>query len=132
MRRKARQPLLARAIPPRLTPPWILWRLELLRKNVMTPLIQRCFCFVFMIATFLSVPAISLEMIVKHRQGDGVGYKNRYSKIGLYHAFEQKAWQPFIDVRYLLLEKTKSGANLGAGLGYRFAKGNRLFFLWLF
>lgn len=44
----------------------------------------------------------------------------------MYHAFENQAFQPFIDVRYLILDKGKQGANLGAGLGYQFREENRL------
>ncbi|WP_420422040.1 hypothetical protein [Simkania sp.] len=67
-----------------------------------------------------------LELDATHTQGSGVGYKRQYSKIGLYHAFENQAWQPFIDLRYLVLNKRKQGANLGAGLGYQFQQENRL------
>ena len=54
------------------------------------------------------------------------GYKKQYSKIELYHAFENQALQPFIDIRYLILNHAKQGANLGVGLGYQFPQENRL------
>ena len=86
------------------------------------------FFFFFVAAGFFSVPATALDLILQHRQGDGVGYKNHYSKISLYHAFERNIWQPFIDLRYLALNKGRPGANLGAGLGYQFARKSRLSF----
>ncbi|MCK4934084.1 MAG: hypothetical protein KAR79_00700 [Simkaniaceae bacterium] len=82
---------------------------------------------IFYISALLAAHTIhSLEMTATHTQGDGVGYKKQYSKLGLYHAFEQTAVQPFIDLRYLIFENGKQGANLGAGLGYQFEKANRL------
>ncbi|MCK4934081.1 MAG: hypothetical protein KAR79_00685 [Simkaniaceae bacterium] len=86
-------------------------------------LIKKILCLIVLISTF---HVESLEMIAAQREGDGVGYKNQYSKFSLYHAFEKTSWQPFIDARYLLLNHGKNGANLGTGLGYQFEKENRL------
>ncbi|QVL55970.1 MAG: hypothetical protein KFB95_01830 [Simkaniaceae bacterium] len=69
---------------------------------------------------------IGIEIDATHTQGNGVGYKRQYSKIGIYHAFENYRFQPFIDLRYLVLNKGKQGANLGAGIGYQFAQESRL------
>ena len=82
--------------------------------------------FLLLIATVACSSLIGLEAIATHRQGSGVGYKRQYSKIGIYHAFENQRFQPFIDLRYLVLNTGKQGANLGAGLGYQFAQENRL------
>ena len=82
--------------------------------------------FVFILVLFGCQALLGFEIDATHTQGNGVGYKRQYSKIGLYHAFENQAWQPFIDLRYLVLNKGKQGANLGAGLGYQFQHENRL------
>ncbi|MCK4934695.1 MAG: hypothetical protein KAR79_03820, partial [Simkaniaceae bacterium] len=66
------------------------------------------------------------EFIAGHRQGSGVGYNTQYSKFAFYKAFEGQAIQPFIDLRYLILNHGKPGANIGAGVGYQFANDNRL------
>lgn len=68
----------------------------------------------------------AVEIDVAHTQGSGIGYDRQYSKIGVYHAFESHSFQPFIDLRYLLLNKWKQGANFGAGLGYQFPQQNRV------
>lgn len=80
----------------------------------------------FFIFLFFSNFLLAFEGVATHRQGGGIGYKKQYSKIGIYHAFENHALQPFIDLRYLVLNKGKQGANLGAGLAYQFAQENRL------
>lgn len=82
--------------------------------------------WVSFILLFVSSALVALEGQITHRQGDGIGYKRQYSKIGVYHAFEDQAFQPFIDLRYLVLNKGKQGANIGAGLGYQFEQQNRL------
>ncbi|MCK4934692.1 MAG: hypothetical protein KAR79_03805 [Simkaniaceae bacterium] len=66
------------------------------------------------------------EFIAGHRHGSGVGYNTQYSKFAFYKAFEDQAVQPFIDLRYLILNHGKPGANIGAGVGYQFANDNRL------
>jgi hypothetical protein len=81
---------------------------------------------VLFIFLFFSNFLLAFEGVATHRQGGGIGYKKQYSKIGIYHAFENHALQPFIDLRYLVLNKGKQGANLGAGLAYQFAQENRL------
>lgn len=88
--------------------------------------VKRAIFFSIFLLLPLMNSLVSLETRIEHRQGGGVGYRNQYSKIELYHAFENQAFQPFIDIRYLVLEKGKKGANLGAGLGYQFLRQNRL------
>ncbi|MCK4935066.1 MAG: hypothetical protein KAR79_05715, partial [Simkaniaceae bacterium] len=68
----------------------------------------------------------SLEMTASHRQGSGVGYNRQYSKVELFHAFESQSLQPFIDLRYLVFNHGKQGANIGIGLGNEFEKKNRV------
>lgn len=67
-----------------------------------------------------------LELNTVYNQGSGVGYKDHYTKIGLYHVFENACYRPFVDLRYLILDDRKLGANLGAGLSYCFNRGNVL------
>ena len=86
-------------------------------------LLCKTLCITFML---LSQRGLALEALLEHHQGDGVGYRKHYSKVGIYHAFEKTSWQPFIDLRYLILESGKPGGNLGGGLGYQFQKKNRL------
>jgi hypothetical protein len=83
----------------------------------------------FVLIFLLHVPYLrALESILEHRQGSGVGYRNQYSKIELFHAFENQSIQPVIDLRYLILDHWKQGGNLGAGLGYQFSQKNRVSF----
>lgn len=51
-----------------------------------------------------------------YHQGSGVGYNDHYTKMELYHVFETTNYKPFIDIRYLLLEKEKQGANFGRSI----------------
>ncbi|MEM7175964.1 MAG: hypothetical protein AAF443_08610 [Chlamydiota bacterium] len=89
------------------------------KKSFFLPLVAAFFsCFVQLL--------FAVEAIVKQRIGDGIGNDEQYTTIELFHAFEQTKVQPFLDLRYLIFEGSRQGANLGGGVGLSFSNRSRL------